>query len=424
MQKIIRKSIQDGVQMTCIWTDRFKTSAFSAALVLPLRAENAAYAVLPHLLYRGTAAHPDLNALGAALDDLYGARIEPYVRKVGESLVLGFVSDVIDERCAPAGTALTARTAALLGELLFRPALVDGRFPEELVAAERDNLADRIAAMPNDPRSYALRRARELMCADEPFGASEYGTEQAARALTPDMVWQAYQDALHEATLELFYCGSMPPEAVEQAFSEAVALPASAARYTPELDVCRMRRRARRITEEMPVTQGKLVLGFRTNCVTGDPEYPALRLLCTAFGGYPGARLFRTVREQMSLCYYASAALDRVKGLMMVSSGIENANVERARMEILHQMEDLCEGGLTQDELDSARRTVQNELRAMQDSPLALESYWQRQAIAGVMLSPDALIGQLDRVERGQVMAVGRRIDLDLTYFLKGVAQS
>ena len=38
-------------------------------------------------------------------------------------------------------------------------------------------------------------------------------------------------------------------------------------------------------------------------------------------------------------------------------------------------------------------------------------------------VTPDELIARLDAVDRGTVMAVGRRIDLDLTYFLKGVAE-
>ena len=423
MQKITRLSLAPGVFMTCIATARFKTAVFSAALALPLREENAPFAVLPPLLYRGTAAHPDLAALGETLDTLYGARIEPYVRKVGESLVLGFLSDVIDGACVPDGDALAERTAALLGELICRPALENGRFRPDDLAAERANLCDRIAALPNDPRGWAVRRAKELMCAGEPFGACEFGTGAGARALAADAVWVAYQTALRAARRARFYCGSMEPGAVRDAFSRALELADTGLRYQPDPDVCRIRRADRTIVEEMPVKQGKLTLGFRTNCIAGDEDYPALLLFNAAFGGYTGSRLFRTVREKLSLCYYASSALDKVKGLMLVSSGIENESFERARGEILRQFEDLRAGGLKQDELDRARRTVQNNLRAMQDSPLQLERFWQGQVLAGADASPDELIARLDAVDRGQVMAVGRRIDLDLTYFLKGVAE-
>ncbi len=421
MQKFTQRMLCDGVQLTCITTDQFKTSAFSAAFVLPLAEENAAAAILPYLLYQGTEQHPSLSALGEALDHLYGARIEPYVRKAGESLVIGFIGDSIDGACVPDGAHLTAEMAALLGQLLCCPRLENGRFPEAEVISERDNLKDRIAALKNNPRGYAVRRAQEIMCANEPFGACEYGTEAGTAALTSDSVWEMYERVLQTARVELFYCGTAQAELVADAYRQGLRLPTDGTRYCPQIDVCRVDHAPRTVVEEMPVGQGKLTLGLRTGLTGADAEYPALMLFTGVFGGYTGSRLFCHVREKLSLCYYASAALDKLKGIMMVASGIENAKYEQALAEIRRQLEDLCNGGLTQEELDDARRTIINNVRSMQDSPLSLEQYWQRQSIAGATQTPDELIAQLERVQRGQVMAAGRHVTLDLVYFMKGV---
>ena len=89
--------------------------------------------------------------------------------------------------------------------------------------------------------------------------------------------------------------------------------------------------------------------------------------------------------------------------------------------EILRQMEDLHAGGLTRDELEQARRTLMSQIRSLGDSPLSLENYWLRQAVAGFTMTPEELIERLERVERGQVMAVGRQVALDLICFMKGV---
>lgn len=421
MQKFTQQSLGEGIRFTCITTDKFKTAAFSAAFVLPLAKENAAAAILPYLLYCGTERYPDLSALGQALDGLYGARIEPYVRKVGESLVIGFIGDTIDASCVPNGGSLTAHMAALLTELLCSPKLENGIFPETAFESERANLKDRIAALKNNPRAYAVHRAQEIMCDGEPFGACEYGTEEGAAALTAQSAWETYQDILRTAHVELFYCGTAEAELVAAAYKEGLKLPADTARYCPQLDVCRIDREPRRVTEEMQVGQGKLTLGLRTGLTGADEQYPALMLFAAVLGGYTGSRLFCNVREKLSLCYYASASLDKSKGIMMIASGIENDKYDEALAEILRQLEDLHSGGLTQAELDSARRTVINNLRSMQDSPLSFEHYWQRQSIAGLTESPEALIERLQSVERGQVMTVGRHISLDLIYFMKGV---
>ena len=102
MQQVTRKKLGAGVNLTCVTTPKFKRAVLRAALLLPLGGPDAALrACLPQVLRRGTAQLPDLRALGTTLDELYGARIEAIVRKEGETLVIGFLSDCIDEAYAP-----------------------------------------------------------------------------------------------------------------------------------------------------------------------------------------------------------------------------------------------------------------------------------------------------------------------------------
>lgn len=420
-QRLSQHELAEGVRLTCVRTDAFKTAAFSAAFVLPLGAENAPFALLPYLLYRGTEHCPNLTVLGETLDGLYGARVEPFVRKVGESLSIGFVAAGVDAGSVAADEDPTGQIARLLCDLMCRPCLENGRFRTAETESERQNLIDRIRSLKNNPRTYAVRRTQELMCKDESFGACEYGSVEGVQALTPDLIWAAYEEVLQHARVELFYCGSADPASVAAAFADGLELPQSADRYQTEVDVCRMNCKPRTVVEDYPATQGKLTLGLRTGVTGMDEAYPALMLYTAVLGGYTGSRLFVNVREKLSLCYYASATLDKVKGLMMIASGIENDKYDQALGEILHQMEDLHAGGLTRDELEQARRTLISQIRSLGDSPLSLENYWHRQAVAGFTITPEELIARLERVERGQVMAVGRQVALDLICFMKGV---
>jgi len=343
------------------------------------------------------------------------------VRKVGESLSIGFVAAGVDAGSVPAEEDPTGQIAHLLCDLMCRPCLENGRFRAAETESERQNLIDRIRALKNNPRTYAVRRTQEIMCKDEPFGACEYGSVEGVQALTPDLIWAAYQEVLQHARVELFYCGSADPTTVAAAFADGLTLPASSDRYQTEVDVCRINCKPRTIVEDYPANQGKLTLGLRTGLTGMDEAYPALMLYAAVLGGYTGSRLFVNVREKLSLCYYASATLDKVKGLMMIASGIENDKYDQALGEILRQMEDLHAGGLTRDELEQARRTLISQIRSLGDSPLSLENYWHRQAVAGFTMTPEELIERLERVERGQVMAVGRQVALDLICFMKGV---
>ena len=72
----------------------------------------------------------------------------------------------------------------------------------------------------------------------------------------------------------------------------------------------------------MDVTQGKLAIGLHTGILGTDADYPALLLLNAVYGSSMTSKLFVNVREKLSLCYYASSAIEKNKGIMLISSGM------------------------------------------------------------------------------------------------------
>ena len=98
MRTVTRNQLLPGVFLTAVHTKKFKSSVLSMTLLAPLSAENAAAnALIPYLLRRGSEAHPDMQSISAALDQLYGGSIEPMVRKKGEVQCLGFVGSFLDD---------------------------------------------------------------------------------------------------------------------------------------------------------------------------------------------------------------------------------------------------------------------------------------------------------------------------------------
>ena len=125
----IRTQLANGVYLTYLPARKFKTSLLSAQFVTPLRRETAsACALLPAILRRGTVRYPDLGALSAQLDRLYGASVDYTVRKQGENQCVGFVASFIDDSYIPGGEQLLEPVAELLGELLCDPVTERGRF--------------------------------------------------------------------------------------------------------------------------------------------------------------------------------------------------------------------------------------------------------------------------------------------------------
>lgn len=175
------------------------------------------------------------------------------------------------------------------------------------------------------------------------------------------------------------------------------------------------------VEEALDVTQGKLTIGFRTGGVdVWSDKYPALLLANAIYGGTTTSKLFLNVRERLSLCYYASAQLEKLKGVMLVSSGVEFDKVEEAKGEIFAQLEACKAGKFESWELEGARRSVVSALRSGLDSQGRMEDYWLGQAVAGLTEDAETLIARVEAVTREQVVAAAQRVTPDTIYFLKG----
>lgn len=421
-----RIELMPGVALTTVRTGKFKSSYWSLRLLAPLKPETAALnAVLPFVLRRGTARLPDLSALSAALDELYGGAIEPSVRKCGDTQCIGFEASFLDDDWVPGNEPVLEQAAALLGDLLLHPATKNGRLRQEYVLSERENLARLIQSGRNDKRQYAQDRLIEEMFSGEDYAVGRFGTAAQAGKITVARLFAQYQTLLERAPIELFYCGSAPAGRVELAWRQALmGLPRSSERYAVETDVRRRRGgELREFTERLDVVQGKLELGFRTGFGVSDPLFPAMMVANAMFGGVTTSRLFLHVREKRSLCYYASSTLVGLKGLILVACGVEPANFDAAREEILFQLGQLQRGEFSQEECETAKRAVIHSLRSAKDEQGRMCAQWLRDAVAGERFDLDQLIARVEDVTEGQAAAAAMEIQLDSVYYLSGLNQ-
>lgn len=423
MLPITERILAPGVTLRAVQTKKFKTSMLAATFLEPLTEETASLnALLPKVLRRGTHAHPDMESLSAALDDLYGGGIEPLVRKKGEVQCVGFWGSFLDDAFVPEESHILESAAALLGEIVLHPAGEKGTFIPAYIDSEKANLVDRIRSEINDKLQYALSRLRGFMCENEAYGIDKLGREEQVQAITGETLYARYQELLETAPVYLYYCGSAEPERVEAAFRTAFAgLPKTERHPVPQTKVMNEPKEVRRMTDELDVTQGKLVLGFRTGGGFCEQKDIAASMLFNAlYGGSTNSKLFLNVREKLSLCYFASSSLAQNKGVLMVYSGVEFANFQKAEDEILAQLEACQKGEITQDELDAARRSVIRSLRSAMDSQGRLEEYWLNRFVNGTSISPDVLAEEAASITLEQVVDLAGRIKLDSVYCLRG----
>ena len=422
--KFNRTELMPGVFLSHLRSDKFKTACMSVTLLTQLRRETAAMnAVIPFVLRRGTTRYGDMEQLSRRMDELYGAAVEPVVRRIGEIQCIGFYGSFPEPDYLPGGEALLGDTCALMAQLLLDPVTRGGLLLPQYVDSEREKLLDIIRSRMNDKRSYALSRCIEEMCCYEDFAVSRFGSESEAENIHYKKLTRHYRELIQTCPVEIFYCGKTDFKAVSAAMRDAFsAMPRGEIDYDigTDLRMNAVEDHVRFVEEEMDVTQGKLVLGFRLGECMEEPDIPALYVFNAVYGSGATSKLFMNVREKLSLCYYASSAVYLHKGIMLVSSGIEFDKLDAARDEILAQLDSVRRGEITDDELRSAKKSVASDLRAVQDSIGELEGFYLSQALDGLDYGPAELAALAEDVTKEDVQAIAKSIECDLIYFLKG----
>ena len=419
-----RAEIINGVWLTHIRSDKFKTACLSITLLTQLQRESAAMnALLPLVLRRGTARYTDMEAISRRLDELYGAAIEPVVRRIGEIQCLGFFASVPEEDYLPAGADTLRGTCELMGQMLLSPNTRGGLLLPDYVDSERDKLIEMIRARLNDKLSYSVSRCIEEMCCCENFAVSRFGDEESAAAIRYQKLTKQYRNLIQTSPIEIFYCGRAEEKRVESLLRDALStLPRGEIDYDIGTDVRlnALEETPREYTEQMNVTQAKLVIGWRLGKAMDDPNPAALRLFASLFGGSTASKLFVNVREKLSLCYFASAVADVHKGVLLAYAGTEADNVGRAKEEIFAQLASIANGEITDEELSAARADVKSALKSALDVQGALEGFYLSAALDGADYSPEELSALVDDVTKEELVEIARGCECDMIYTLTG----
>lgn len=414
----VPQTLNHNMSLLHLSEQSFRTDRLTGVFAVPLTADTAAgYAILPGLLTRSCAAYPTVAAFSRRLDELYGASVQSQVFRLGGWQVLTFSVSYLNRRYTLDGSDLAADCTRLLMDMLFCPVLEDGVFTADAFAQEQRCLIERLQGEMNDKRMYARQRCEEALCPDHPFSLNPNGSEETVAALTPATAAAARERLLSEANIHWLYQSSESPDAVIAAVQERFATLPYRAPATVKVDASFTMKETEK-TERMALNQAKLVLGLRIAAAAPNGDVDAAQLMCTLLGGCATSLLFTNVREKQSLCYYCAATYDRHQGVMLIDSGVQPENVQKAKEEILKQLEAIRQGDFTDDQLESARRALIQRHTSAKDNPDSLEGFYIGQTPYDTYVTPDEKRSRVLAVTREDVCRAARMTHFDTTYLL------
>ena len=415
--KYERRKISDGIHFSTAVDERFKTTSVSVNLMTPLTEETAsANAIIPFILAKSSSDYPTLTAINMKLSSLYGAWISGSVGKLGDTQLMSLRSSAIADKYTLEGEKISSELIDMLISCLMSPYIEDGRFYDKDFQLKKQELLDDIDAEINDKRGYAFIRAGKLIYEGEPSAITAHGDRAHAEALTSEAVYVRYKELLKTAQIEVVFAGSGDfTEAYDKMKNAMLGMErayagANTSGFSPVKDT------PAEMTDTLEIAQSKMVMAFKS----GFKNYPATVMFLAIFGATPFSKLFVNVREKLSLCYYCSAGYNNKKGVLTVDSGVETENIEKARAEILNQLDAMIKGDFTDEEMENARLSVINSLRSKNDSLYSITDWYLSKAYMNETGSPEDEIESILAVTRDEITEAAGSFRLDTVYRLIG----
>lgn len=419
MKNIITKEICNGVNFTYIPSNKFKTTAIYFSAFLPLDKENISKnSIVPSLLINSCKKYPSFLKISTKLEELYGSSISKSSGKLGDMQVLTIFSESLNNEFTQNSENNILETSKLLCEMIFNPNIVDEKFEEVSFAQEKRQLAESIQSELNDKKTYARKKCEEIMCKNEKYGINE--TLETVQNLKNEDVFKAWENILKSSHIEIIVIGNCEHSLILNEFKnnflniERLNISEYEQKITDNV------KSLTEVSEKMDVTQCKLVMGFRTKIAKPNFDAEAVKVMNALLGGTPQSKLFLNVREKKSLCYYCSSKYNPAKGILLVESGVEKENIDKAKKEILNQIQEIKLGNFSDKELSETKLFITQSIQKIDDDLCALGSWYVLRAFDENKESPIDAIEKINSVSREKIIEVAEKLSLDTVYTLSG----
>lgn len=417
-----RLEIKEGIVLHTIPTDKFKTNMISVFITTPLKRENVTKnALLPAILRRGSNLRKTQEEISIHLEEMYGASFDCGIEKTGDNHIIKFYLETINDEFLPQKEEILQQGIDMLLDIVFNPFVEKEAFSSDYTTVEKENIRNIINGKIDNKAKYALDRCIEEMYKDKPYGLYRYGYIEDLDKLNEKNLYDYYKQLIQVAKIDLFVSGQLDPNHAEQIVREnkqIVALTPRQPDYITKGQPAEEVEEVRLITDNMEVTQGKLVMGLTIANLNEQTKYVAL-IYNAILGGGANSKLFQNVREKASLAYTTGSSYIRQKDVIFIRCGIEIENYEKALQIIKEQLQDMEQGNISKEELEAAKTGIISAISFIPDEQDTEITYYFGQELAGTKVSFEEYIQKVNEVTKEQIMEMAKQIEINTIYFLR-----
>ncbi len=292
---------------------------------------------------------------------------------------------------------------------LFAEVILHPRFPGNELSRIKHNVLTTLTQERDQPNVVASRNFTNLVYGkDHPYGASIRGTEQSVASITREMILQGYEAVYSPENAVLIVVANLEPEVVEEKLERRFGgwyrkrngirpIPPVSPLVSPGVF----------IIDKPGAVQSQIRIGHpgihRTH-----PDYFPVMVMNQVLGGQFTSRINLNLREDKGYTYGASTIWEtrRYGGHFMTTGSFQGEYTEKAVAELLKEITQVKESGVTTEENRAAKDGLIRALPRQFETPLLIAN--QIGSLAAYELPDDFFVTYLEEIDSVNDEAVDR----------------
>ena len=410
--------IKEGIRLHKIKTNKYKTNLMSVFLTSKLsRDDITKKALILTVLRRGTNNLKTQEEISKKLEELYGASFDCGIDKLGDKHVLKFYVESLNEQYLYQKEDILNQSLNILFDIVFNPLLENGVFKQEYIDEEKQNLRIIIEGQKDNKAAYATQRCIEEMYKEKPYGLYKYGYVEDLEKIDSKNLYETYLNLIKTCKIDIFVSGDFDEKTLEEKVKsnqQISKLEPRKVEYLNEESESSNTQEENVVRENMQISQGKLNIGLD---VLSDNK-SAVSVYNAILGGGANSKLFQNVREKASLAYSAGSIYIKPKSKIIIKTGIEHKNYEKALQIIKEQIDDMKNGKFSDEDIQHAKELIIASFKAMQDEQDSEISFYFGREIQKESKDIDKQIKAVPEVTKQNIVDGANKIKINTLCFL------
>lgn len=356
-----------------IKTDRFKTSHLEVIFKNVLKKEEiGTYSFLADMLSEGCKKYPRKKDLITRFEELYKIVIYASTMRVGNVIDLHVSLDFINPEYIE-DEGYIEDVIKTLFEVILNPNVCNDEFDLKTFNIVKERLRREINSLKENPVKQSIKEAIKTMDSNSPTSYEILGTIEELENITPAKLYNAYKILRKNFKVDVFLIGNLDMDNVASLIKKYFKN-----RYivNDNFEVMVDNKETKKVKEKTMKSdniQTNLVMLFNLKNLSELEKNITLNCFNYLYGsGGLTSKLYKSIREENSLCYAINSMYLKYDKLLMVQISLDNCNVKKAISLVKKELKSMQNGNFSEEEVKDAINNMVISLDMSLDNNIAI----------------------------------------------------